>query len=83
MATRKSTPSAEKKPSTRKAPAGKTAQAAAAPAAQNSAERYVAKRTPNYEEIARLAEQFWIERGRPNGSPEVDWLRAEQTLFAA
>jgi hypothetical protein len=83
MATRKSPTSAEKKTSTRKAPARKTAQAAAAPAVENSAENYVARRTPNYEEIARLAEQFWIERGRPFGSPEVDWLRAEQTLFAA
>lgn len=83
MATRKSTPSAEKKTTTRKAPARKTTQAAAAPAAENSAESFVAKRTPTYEEIARLAEQFWIERGRPYGSPEVDWLRAEQTLHAA
>jgi hypothetical protein len=82
MATRKSTPSAEKKTITRKAPARKTAQAAA-PAAEKTTESYVAKRTPAYEEIARLAEQFWIERGRPFGSPEVDWLRAEQTLYVA
>lgn len=83
MATRKSTPSAEKKTTTRKAPTRKSAQPAAAAAAENSAENLVAKRTPTYEEIARLAEQFWIERGRPSGSPEVDWLRAEQTLHAA
>ena len=83
MATRKSTTSAENKTTTRKAPARKTVQAAATPAAENSAENFVAKRTPNYEEIARLAEQFWNERGRPYGSPEVDWLRAEQTLQAA
>lgn len=83
MATRKTTPSAEKKTTTRKAPARKSVQSATAPAAENSAENLVARRTPTYEEIARLAEQFWIERGRPFGSPEVDWLRAEQTLFAA
>lgn len=82
MATRKSPTSAEKKTTTRKAPARKTVQTAA-PAAENSAENHVAKRTPGYAEIARLAEQFWIERGRPYGSPEVDWLRAEQTLDAA
>ncbi len=73
MATRKSPTSAEKKTTTRKAPAKKTV--AAAPA--------VEKQIPTYEQIARLAEQFWIERGRPTGSPEVDWIRAEQTLQAA
>ncbi len=73
MPTRKSPTSAEKKPKTRKAPARKTA--AAAPA--------VEKQAPSYEDVARLAEQFWHERGRPFGSPEVDWLRAEETLCAA
>jgi hypothetical protein len=29
------------------------------------------------EEIARLAHQFWIERGCPIGTPEEDWFRAE------
>ena len=77
MATRKSPTSAEKKTTTRKAPARKTVQAAAAPAEHNPA-----KHAPTYEEVARLAEQFWIERGRPHGSPEVDWLRAEATLYA-
>ncbi|HEY4009293.1 MAG TPA: DUF2934 domain-containing protein [Acidobacteriaceae bacterium] len=83
MATRKSPTSAEKKTTTRKAPARKTVQAAAAPAAENSIENIISRRTPSYEEIARLAEQLWNERGRPDGSPEVDWLRAEQTLYAA
>jgi hypothetical protein len=78
MATRKSPTSAEKKATIRKAPARKTVQAAAAPAAENS----TASHTPSYEEVARLAEQLWIERGRPYGSPEIDWLRAEQTLYA-
>jgi hypothetical protein len=35
---------------------------------------------PSREQIAHLAEKYWIERGRPNGSPEHDWLRAEQEL---
>jgi hypothetical protein len=38
---------------------------------------------PSREEIARLAEKFWAERGRPEGSPEQDWLRAEQELKTA
>lgn len=73
MATRKSPASAEKKTTARKAPAKKTA-AAADPVAD--------RHTPTHQEIAQLAEQFWIERGRPDGSPEVDWLRARQTLGA-
>jgi Protein of unknown function (DUF2934) len=38
---------------------------------------------PSREEIARLAEKFWMERGRPEGSPEQDWLRAEHELKTA
>jgi hypothetical protein len=38
---------------------------------------------PSRDEIARLAEKFWAERGRPEGSPEQDWLRAEQELKTA
>jgi hypothetical protein len=77
MATRKSPTPAEKKTITRKAPAKKAA-AAAAPAVESAA----AKHVPDYQEIAQLAQQFWIERGRPFGSPEVDWLRAEASLHA-
>jgi DUF2934 family protein len=79
MATRKSPTSAEKekKPTARKAPAKKAA-AVAAPG-----ELPVEKKIPSYDEIALLAEQYWNERGRPFGSPEVDWLRAEATLQAA
>ena len=86
MPTRKSPPPTEKKPTTRKAPAArKTTQATAPPAAVESvnAESVIAKRVPTYDEIAALAVQFWNERGRPFGSPEVDWLRAEATLHAA
>ena len=38
---------------------------------------------PSREEIARLAEKFWAERGRPEGSAEQDWLRAEEELKTA
>jgi hypothetical protein len=30
--------------------------------------------------VAVLAYQFWEERGRPEGSPEEDWYRAEREL---
>ena len=84
MATPKSPTSTEKKPSTRKAPARKTtAKVVAAPVAENHTENNIEKHIPSYEEIARLAEQYWNERGRPFGSPEVDWLRAVSTLQAA
>jgi hypothetical protein len=32
------------------------------------------------EEIARLAYYYWEARGGQGGSPEEDWLRAEQQL---
>jgi hypothetical protein len=35
------------------------------------------------QEITRLAEKYWAERGWPEGSPEQDWLRAEQELRTA
>jgi hypothetical protein len=35
---------------------------------------------PSYDDIARLAYQLWEERGRPDGSPQVDWERAEAAL---
>ena len=34
----------------------------------------------SFEQVARLAHQFWIERGRVHGRHEEDWLRAEQAL---
>jgi hypothetical protein len=79
MATRKSPASTDKKTTTGKAPARKAAASAIKPIAAGSA---AAKPTPTYHEIAQLAEQFWIERGRPFGSAEVDWLRAESSLHA-
>jgi len=35
---------------------------------------------PSREEIARLAHAYWESRGGHGGSPEQDWLRAEQEL---
>lgn len=34
-----------------------------------------------HEEIAQLAYQYWEARGRPLGSAEQDWLRAEGDLM--
>ncbi len=31
-----------------------------------------------HEQIEKLAYQLWEERGRPLGSPDDDWFRAEQ-----
>jgi len=33
-----------------------------------------------HENIARLAYSYWQERGCPEGSPEQDWLQAEQAV---
>lgn len=36
--------------------------------------------TVSREEIAALAYEHWHARGCPHGTPEQDWLRAEQDL---
>jgi hypothetical protein len=33
--------------------------------------------------VAQLAYSYWADRGYQGGSPEEDWLRAEQELRAA
>ena len=33
-----------------------------------------------HDEIAKLAYELWERRGRPLGSPEIDWHAAESTL---
>jgi hypothetical protein len=33
-----------------------------------------------HEDVAKLAYRLWEERGRPIGSPEVDWHRAEREM---
>ncbi len=37
-------------------------------------------RAVSHDEIARLAHQYWTERGYRHGNPEEDWYRAEQDL---
>lgn len=34
----------------------------------------------NHEVTAKLAYELWEQRGCPLGSPEIDWLAAEQAL---
>jgi hypothetical protein len=36
-----------------------------------------------HELVAKLAYKFWEERGRPFGSPEVDWCRAERAVYSS
>ncbi len=36
-----------------------------------------------HEFVAKLAYKLWEERGRPFGSPEVDWLAAERAMYSA
>jgi DUF2934 family protein len=36
-----------------------------------------------YEFVQKLAYKLWEQRGRPLGSPVVDWFAAEQALYAS
>ena len=36
-----------------------------------------------HEFVAKLAYKLWEERGRPFGSPEVDWLAAERVVYSS
>lgn len=63
-----------KKPAAKKATTIKT----------ETREEVMATRTaPTFDQVRELAAKLWAERGRPFGSPEVDWLRAEEILNAA
>jgi hypothetical protein len=42
-----------------------------------AAQKQVQKQIKDREAIAALAYEFWVLRGSPSGSPEVDWCRAE------
>ena len=37
----------------------------------------------SHDVTAKLAYQLWEQRGRPFGSPEVDWFEAEKALASA
>jgi hypothetical protein len=36
-----------------------------------------------YEFVEKLAYKLWEDRGRPLGSPDVDWFAAEQDVYAS
>jgi len=36
-----------------------------------------------HEFIEKLAYKLWVQRGRPLGSPDVDWFAAEQAVYAS
>ena len=36
-----------------------------------------------YEFVEKLAYRLWEQRGRPLGSPFVDWFAAEQAVYAS
>jgi Protein of unknown function (DUF2934) len=55
-------------------------EALAVPAAEPESAAVVAVYEPSREEIAALAYTFWEARGYQDGSPDEDWLRAEQEL---
>lgn len=42
--------------------------------------RPVPAQAPSREEVANLAYLYWEARGCQGGSPEEDWIRAEQEL---
>jgi hypothetical protein len=72
---------------TKKAKAPAKPRASAATTKQTTAKKQtvaekVTATTPNHEEIAHLARQYWAERGWKDGQAEQDWLRAEQELMS-
>ena len=36
-----------------------------------------------HEFVAKLAYRLWEKRGRPIGSPEVDWFAAERAVYSS
>jgi len=62
----------------------KTSPAAAVPETETAVKVVTVKAAyaPAESEIAALAYTYWAGRGCQGGSPEEDWLRAEQELRA-
>jgi len=36
-----------------------------------------------HEFVAKVAYKFWEERGRPFGSPDLDWFAAERAVYSS
>jgi hypothetical protein len=67
------TPAVESSPST-------DINALAAAVAVTTSSNPVVTESPTLDEIAALAYSYWEARGYQGGSPEEDWLHAEQEL---
>jgi len=68
---------------TRRKPANTTRAKRSAPmAAATAPATQSVQNGPTSEQIAGLAYSYWEARGFQGGSPEQDWLRAEQELAA-
>jgi len=39
-------------------------------------------REDRHEFVSKVAYKLWEERGRPLGSPEVDWFAAERAVYS-
>ena len=61
--------------------AAATEKKAAAKTSTSKKQPAATPRVPSHEEIARLAQKYWAERGHHDGHAEQDWLRAEQELM--
>lgn len=46
----------------------------------NQNQPVIIETSANANQVAALAYEYWQRRGSPIGSPEVDWLKAEQDL---
>jgi hypothetical protein len=72
------------KPKKTKAPAkpkAATGTEKKAPANKQTSTAKSVPKAPTHQEIARLAEKYWAERGHSDGHAEQDWLRAERELL--
>ena len=49
-------------------------------AKKETAAKVVAATMPSREEIEKLAQKYWAQRGYQDGYADQDWLRAEQEL---
>jgi len=57
-----------------------TVEAAQAPL--EAADQKLVSQPDDQDRVSALAHEFWVQRGCPLGSPEADWLRAEEELRA-
>ena len=78
MAETKKAPTKATKTAAKKAPAKAVAEKT--PAKKAAATEISAKKKPTHDEIAKLANKYYHERGGHHGSDAHDWLRAEHEL---